>query len=464
MMEQEVSLNTHSLRVALTWNGTIFAEKTYGQLNDPMVTIGEANTNAFVVPAEGLPEIFQMFERRDDGYTVRFTDKLEGHITSKKADESFDLEELIDEGMASKGETASTDRGTATVFAFDAEVGDHGILDLGDVSIFFQVLGETPIVPLRGPFSGFEAPLLGFCAASAVLHLGMLLYAELQFDPTAQLQPLVAQNVFAKFATVDVPDPIEEQDDIEDTVEDSSGKKAGGDEGKFGAKDSEIPESKTSKRDGEMVQEIDVKNIGANEALKTTLLAGGPMKAIFGDQQGFDDKLNVAISGEGGDLIIGRGAGGMGMRGDGRGGGGDGDGRIAALGEIDTGGGVSAGGRIKKKTRTKRPPPKFEPGNPVAGDFCDKANLRRVVNAKSNAIRYCFEKELQADPGLSGKIVAQWKVGLDGAVMSASTASSTMKNKKVEGCINRVIKRMRFQKPSGGICVINYPFVFSGIE
>ena len=187
MMEQEVSLNTHSLRVALTWNGTIFSEKTYGQLSDPTVTVGEAHSNAFVVPATGLPEIFQMFERRDDGYVVRFTDKLEGHVTSKKEDESFDLEELIDDGKATKGETASTDSGTATVFSMELAVGDHGILDLGDVSIFFQILSETPVVPLRGPFGGFEAPLMGFCAISAVLHLSLLLYAELSYDPDAVL-------------------------------------------------------------------------------------------------------------------------------------------------------------------------------------------------------------------------------------------------------------------------------------
>jgi hypothetical protein len=48
--------------------------------------------------------------------------------------------------------------------------------------------------------------------------------------------------------------------------------------------------------------------------------------------------------------------------------------------------------------------------------------------------------------------------------MSASIASSTMKNSTVEGCITRVVKRMRFQKPNGGICVINYPFIFSGLE
>jgi hypothetical protein len=121
------------------------------------------------------------------------------------------------------------------------------------------------------------------------------------------------------------------------------------------------------------------------------------------------------------------------------------------------------GGKVgrKKKRKVK---PKLRSGTPKVGDFCDKANIRRVVRARQKAIQFCFEKELQSNPKLKGKIIASWNVDLGGKVMKPRTASSTMKNSKVEGCINRVIKRMRFKPPNGGICVIQYPFVFSGIE
>lgn len=46
----------------------------------------------------------------------------------------------------------------------------------------------------------------------------------------------------------------------------------------------------------------------------------GTLKNIFGSQAGFDTKMNVAMSGEGGDLVVGRGSGGLGLRGVGRGG------------------------------------------------------------------------------------------------------------------------------------------------
>src|SRR5690606_1275984 len=145
------------------------------------------------------------------------------------------------------------------------------------------------------------------------------------------------------------------------------------------------------------------------------------------------------------------------------GGGGEGFGRIGGLGKVDTGGGKGTGAKIGKKA-ARKVTPKLSQGAPQVGDFCDAGNIRRVVGGRANAIRYCFEKELQTNPSLSGQIVAQWRITLDGSVQGASIASSTMNNREVEGCIMRVIERMRFEKPDGGICVINYPFVFSGLE
>ena len=75
----------------------------------------------------------------------------------------------------------------------------------------------------------------------------------------------------------------------------------------------------------------------SSKELGSKLLGAGPLKNVFGDQEGFDAKMNVAMSGTGGELVVGRGAGGMGMRGTGKGGGGEGFGRV---------GGVAVKGRI----------------------------------------------------------------------------------------------------------------------
>ena len=449
--------------MALLWNGAAIKEETYGITSNPKIKVGEEQDNDFIVVSDQISDDFDMFERTSDGYVFRFTDKMLGDFTRNGRDAA-----LADfRANASSGGSVSTAGGSANVYELPLQVGDRGLVNISDENqIYFDVFDRAPIAPRRGLLSSatdaanFALTLL--IIASALAHLLFVLAAMLAYDPEAELNPLFAQNRFAQFVVNDINDP-EEEEEVEEPEEDTTGKKAGGDEGKFGADDSEIEESKIPKVDGEMVDEIDVKNIGVNKALGSKLLGGGPLKSIFGNQEGFDASMNVAMSGEGGELVVGRGAGGMGLRGTGRGGGGEGLGRIGGLGKVDTGGGKGKGGAIgrKKKAKVKT---KVRTGSPKIGDFCEKSNIQRVVRAKTNAVKYCFEKQLQSNPKLSGKIVASWNVGLDGSVIKASIASSTMNSKPVEGCITRVIKRMRFQKPKGGICIINYPFIFSGLE
>lgn len=432
-------------------------------MSDPIVTLGEKETNMFIAPAPGLPEIFNMFERLKDGtHVVRYTDKVSGSM--ELDEEDYELDEL--DSKSTKVDSISTEKGSASVYQVELKSGDWGIIHLSETNqVFFQLFSNVPVAPRRSllaAVTGLSAVLAGFIALSGIVHGAFLLAAFLSYDPSAKLNPLFQEDRFAQFVVEDLSDPLEEEEQDE-PEEDTTGKKAGGEEGKFGAEDSDIPESKIPKVDGEMVDEVDVKQLGVNKALGSKLLGAGPLKSIFGNTEGFDAKMNVAMSGEGGELVVGRGAGGMGMRGTGKGGGGDGFGRVGGLGKVDTGGGKGASGKIGKGKK-KKVKIKMKKGTPSIGDFCDKGNIRKVVGAKGNAIRYCFEKELQANPKLSGKIIAQWKVGLDGAVMDSSISSSTMGNSKVEGCIARVVKRMRFQPPNGGICVINYPFIFSGLD
>jgi len=440
-----------SLRVALLWNGTVVSEQTFTRMSAPGVFVGESARNHFIAPTDRVPDSFEMFTRRRDGvYVLELTDELSGDL--ELDGEPRDIESL---------------RTSARV---ELSQGDWGTIELGEYNqLFFQVLDEVLVAPRRNVFgavTGLSAALASFIALSGVVHAAFLLAAFLSYNPDAQLDPLFIENRFAQFDVQDIkePEPEEPEEEAVDDSEELTAKRAEGEEGKFGAEEAEVEESKLADVDGPLAKEIDATNIGVNEALSSELLGSGPLKNIFGNQGGFDSKIKVAMNGEGGDIVVGRGANGMGMRGTGNGGGGkDGFGRIAGIGSVDTGNGQGIGARIKKRPKKKIKPVVLHPPQ-ISGDFCDKKNIRRVVGAKANAIKYCFEKELQSKPELAGKIIAQWNVGLDGSVMNASIASSTMKDSNVEGCITRVVKRMRFQKPNGGICVINYPFLFSGLE
>ncbi len=100
-------------------------------------------------------------------------------------------------------------------------------------------------------------------------------------------------------------------------------------------------------------------------------------------------------------------------------------------------------------------------GTLKSAGFCSKRNISNMIRRRSRGIRACYEERLTRKPGLKGKIKVRWKIGLDGKVSSASIATSTMKDAKVEQCITRLIRRIRFQKPDGGVCVVQWPFVFS---
>lgn len=225
----------------------------------------------------------------------------------------------------------------------------------------------------------------------------------------------------------------------------------GGEEGRFG----DIP-----KAEGEMVDEINGKNLEVNKALGSKTLGSGALKDIFGNEEGFDAKMNLAMSDDGDDLTVGRGAGGMGMRGTGRGGGGEGFGRIGGLGKADTGGGKGIGGFAAKKKK-KPVVIKMHKGTPTLSSSCKKGNVLRTVNAKSRVLQYCYERVYRYNPGVAGKIVARWKIDLAGSTEAPSVVSSTMGNEDVERCIVRAIRRMRFERPDREACVVEYPLVFN---
>jgi hypothetical protein len=454
-----VRSNSHSLRVVIVWRSTILQEQTFTQTSAPVVTVGEGDQNLFGVTAPGLPETFEMFERSASGYTLRFTDRVDGVF--QIGDDEWDLSGLIDQERAWRREKVRTKEGAANLYEIDLETGDWGRLRLGDVHVFFQLIEQEETIQGRG-FGSFDKPVVAMVALAALLHGAVLLVAFLAFEVDPSLDGMQIPDEFVEIMVEDVDDPLEPEED-EAPSEDTSGKRAGGEEGKVGVQDSDIPESKIPKNDGELVDQIDPTNVGVNKALSSLAIGEGAVAALLKDSDGISNQLDVAMGGTDSELEFGRGAGGMSVRGLDKGGGGDGFGGIVELGDIDTGG-QGTGASLGPKDKRDVPRAKFEEMTPRVGDFCSPADIRNVVAQKANAIKYCYERQLQRQPELSGKVIAQWKVGLDGTVINASIASSTVDSRPVEACITRVISRLNFAQPDGGICVINYPFVFTGVE
>lgn len=249
---------------------------------------------------------------------------------------------------------------------------------------------------------------------------------------------------------------------LDDEPESTSSKAAGGPEGTFG--DPRITDpvvSKVPRRDGPMVERVDPRKVGLLALTDVTNGANDVVAEVLrGDVAATSRNIAAAMAGSGDEFVLGRGTNGLSWRGDGEGGPGeDGTGRILGQGDIDTGG-------PSIKTALGDPPKKKRVGDlafgpPSQSGFCKTSAIASVVKRRGAAIRACYEKSLQVRESLQGKVSVRWTIGLDGKVMNASATSDTLGDPATTQCIMSWVRRMQFEKPEGGLCVVQWPFVFS---
>ena len=97
---------------------------------------------------------------------------------------------------------------------------------------------------------------------------------------------------------------------------------------------------------------------------------------------------------------------------------------------------------------------------PRVSGYLSPEQIMRVVRRNRAAVRYCYENELQRQPSLSGRIEMRWRIARTGSVSSVRVGSTTMRNARVEGCIQRQVRRWRFPEPDGGEVDVTFPFIF----
>ena len=94
-----------------------------------------------------------------------------------------------------------------------------------------------------------------------------------------------------------------------------------------------------------------------------------------------------------------------------------------------------------------------------------REQVEAVVRKNSGQLLYCYEKALQSNPGLRGRLTSKWVIGGNGAVKSIQVVSSSLRNRSVEGCVMNAIRGWRFPKPIGGVNVdVAYPFDFGRLQ
>lgn len=92
----------------------------------------------------------------------------------------------------------------------------------------------------------------------------------------------------------------------------------------------------------------------------------------------------------------------------------------------------------------------------------DKEAIRKVIQSHIREIRYCYERELQQQPDLNGKISVRWNIDSAGRALNPQIASDELGSLAVGNCIRGKIKEWNFPAtPLGVEAEVKYPFVFS---
>jgi hypothetical protein len=106
-------------------------------------------------------------------------------------------------------------------------------------------------------------------------------------------------------------------------------------------------------------------------------------------------------------------------------------------------------------TQVKRLPP--GPKTPVL-----PPRVRDVIAQHRGAVRACFQKGLQLDPQLTGRVVVEFVIEVGGHVVSARSAQGTvMPDEAVTSCVVAILHGLQFPAAEDGDPLrVTYPFAF----
>ena len=91
----------------------------------------------------------------------------------------------------------------------------------------------------------------------------------------------------------------------------------------------------------------------------------------------------------------------------------------------------------------------------------DRDVIDAIIRRRQDRIRLCYERQLNFNPKLAGKVSLHFVIGGKGQVSSSRIVEDTMRNQNVNKCILTEIASWTFPTPRGGVNVdVDYPFFF----
>lgn len=461
------------VEIAQIWEDSVLSVSSFREGQIVTLSADPATKASFIVDSSQLPGDPFVLVDTTSSPQIRFGRQMTASLS--RAGRQMTVEEGLREGLV-------TAQGDVYALAFDRQT--SASVDVGDVTFVIHYT-EHPAVVLAG--SAFDYSQLGYFAFSAFIHIMFLLLA-LTIPPNSDalnLDGFGADDRFAELLVQAEEEKPPEDPDYLDGDGDDKGKadKEAENTGESGGDSENVEESEEV---GELPadasdEQIEMKRIADTKvAMDSGIMkafGGGGMGAAFGmggSAVGASALAAIgAISDSGGAAAAGeaRGFGGVGLTGAGRSGVGAGEkgfgmGSVGTLGRGGTNSGTGKGNAYGKKAanlgeRNARIP-KIVPGRPTVEGSLDREIIARVIRQHRNEIKFCYEKELQKNKKLAGRITVSFTIAASGSVIIAKVKSSTIKNASVENCVTGKIRRWVFPAPKGGgIVKVNYPFNFS---
>lgn len=445
------------LQVALVWGTDQFVDVRDLSPGESL-TVGSGDKATFRIHHELAKESLSLVQPQPNG-EFRFLLPAGTNAKVMTGKQTFTSDKLVASGRATALDVPT--KGVSLEVGLD----DRISLEFGNLQVIARFTKPTKVA---------SRPLSDRIDVNFLSTVIILLLIAITFER------MVATTDFSKFNLSDdlfknkdrfakyiAREEVKEKPKFQELSGVKEGEKAKDEEGKFGKPEEKQKEAMSSAK-GAPVVDVDKREEDRKKVMSTGLVAllggsDGAASNVLGPG-GIGTGLNNMVGGRGGtEMGDAQGVGGLGARGGGTGGGGSALG-IGGLGGHGGGRGAGGGGQFdlggKGKGTTQ-----FVPGKTTVLGGLTADEVGRIIRRHWNEIKYCYEKELNKDPNLYGKVSVFFVIGPVGDVVEASVKESTMNSAPVEQCMVSQVRRWKFPSPrGGGVVQVNYPFIFKQQE
>ncbi len=427
------------LRIGILQDGKIVQERLIKV--GESVTLGESPKSTFVVAKTHLPGAeFAVFQWTGKGYVLRFTEQMKGKIDRVgAANATFALNALREDPTVQRANG---------VFTYPIGEADRGKIGIDQVTVLFQFVAPqvaaapspTQVMDFRPRFlEDDDGVFLGFLMIWGVMASFLGLWVAFTDPPELTLDSIDVRMIIPPKVEEPpevAPEPAPTEEEPEEEAE-----PAPSDAGPSPEAEAQAQKDRTDAAAKLLAGLIGTTGISAN---------GDVVEDVLG-QSGLGD-VNQALANAGamtGDAGLAGYKAGQGGKGSAT--------NIDGIGGLGAGGGAGAGGDVARLLK-----PKVNAGTGNVSELTgDQNEVSKVVKTNAGQLRYCYETQLKANPGLGGRVEIGWTVQATGTTSNVYTIVNETGDAELAKCIEGKIRKWRFNGAEGDV---SWPFVFTAKE